>query len=102
MARQEFPENTQLRFNGEFTIDGVLTDPSTIRAAFRHEDGTEYAFIFLTDSEVGKKATGQYFADWIPPLSGVWWYGFKGEGEVTAAWEEQFFIREAKVNFTPS
>lgn len=97
--RQEFTENNELRFRGSFTIDDVLTDPTIIVAAFRHESGVEVAFTYLADSEVGRLGTGEYFADWIPTLTGSWWYGFKGTGVVRSGHELPFFIRPAKVNY---
>lgn len=97
--REEFPFGNELRFKGSFTVGDVPTDPSTVIGAFRHESGAEFAFTYLTDSEVGRSAVGEFHTDWIPTLTGAWWFGIKGTGFDNAVWEIDFFIRASKVNF---
>ena len=60
----------------------VLTDPGTLRfTAYRASGASSVSYLYGTDAELVKDATGKYHADYIIPDSAGKWYGiFKSTG----------------------
>ena len=60
----------------------VLTDPSTLRfTAYRAGGASSVSYLYGTDAQLEKDATGKYHVDYIIPDSPGRWYGvFKSTG----------------------
>lgn len=69
--------------------DGDLADPSTVTLVVREPGGTRTTYVFGTDVEVVKDATGVYHFSHVPDAVGRWGYRWVGTGAVAYA-EEQF------------
>lgn len=71
-------------------VDGNIADPSEVRIRWRVGSGPSTVWIYGTDSEVVKIATGSYRADIEIKQVGRYYFRWEGEGGVTAA-EESYF-----------
>jgi hypothetical protein len=75
-----------------FQVGGADTDPTTITVLHRNPSGTLTTWVYGTDAEVVKNATGQYHADIDIDEAGRWWYRWVGTGTAQAAEESSFLI----------
>ena len=72
---------------------GSAADPTTVRGRFRDPAGSVTTYVFGTDGELVKDATGNYHFDVGPTASGEWRYRGEGAGAVQAAAEGRFIVR---------
>ena len=115
----------EVRSDVDFTVAGVLTDPTTITFMFLDPSGTTTTWVFGVDPEVVQDGVGEYHADWTTSGStpntqvvvdpevvqdgvgeyhadwtldeeGGWYYRWEGTGTVIAAAERYFEVRESK------
>jgi hypothetical protein len=70
-------------------------DPSTVRGRFRDPSGNVTTYLFGTDSQLVKDATGAYHFDVTIDEAGDWRYRGEGEGAIVAAAEGRFHARES-------
>ena len=73
--------------------NGADADTTTVRGRFREPSGTVTTYVFGTDSELVKDATGNYHFELSPTASGEWRYRGEGTGTVQAAAEGRFVVR---------
>lgn len=86
-----------VRCTGTFTdADGNAQDPSGV--IFRVEDpsGNEMTYIYGTDAEVIKTATGIYYVDVTIDEAGYWHYRFEGTGTGASGGESYFTVRSSQ------
>ena len=76
-----------------FTVDGVLTDPTTITFRVENPDLTIDTYVFGVDGEVSHPSVGVYVLD-LPAQTqiGVFHYSVTGTGAVEASSEGEFTI----------
>ncbi len=90
-----YPETT-LRLTVTFAdSDGAAVDPSMVTFSTCSPCGTQVSYVYGTDSEVGKSAVGNYYADIVPDESGRWFFRWKTTGTGTALVDEGNFIVQA-------
>lgn len=92
-----WPETT-LRLEVVFTDeDGNAVDPDTVTFSTYTPNGTLTSYVYGTDAEVGKSATGSYYADIVPDESGRWHFRWVTTGTGTAlATEGNFVVQKSK------
>lgn len=77
---------------------GTATDPDTVTVTVREPDGTLEVYVYGTDPEVVKDATGRYSFDQECTVAGTWFYSFVGTGAVATAEEGTFSVRPTSVD----
>jgi hypothetical protein len=78
---------TVATFTADFTLDDVLSDPGTVTFRLRRDGYGETTYVFGTDVEVVKDATGQYHADVSLDRIGTWLWRWEGTDPVVAVME---------------
>jgi hypothetical protein len=87
-----------VRVTGTFTdSDGVATDPTAVLFKYKPPTGATVTYIYLTDAELNKSATGIYYVDVSATESGVWWYEYSSTGTGQAVEEAYFEVRPSNV-----
>jgi hypothetical protein len=89
--------NTSARFTIAFRDDdGDLVDPTTVTFRTCDPCGNKVDYVYLTDSEITKLATGRYAADIEPDTSGRYRAGWVTTGAGTVfATEFDFLVQES-------
>jgi hypothetical protein len=67
---------------------GTAVDPDTVTFKTCSPSGQKASYVYLTDSNVGKSATGSYYADFTPDKTGRWFYQWSTTGDGTTVVEE--------------
>lgn len=75
-----------------FKVDDVLTDPTAVTLTVRAPDGTQTAYVYLTDAEVVKDSTGTYHADIVVDAAGIWAWEWEGTGAAAGVDEGTFTV----------
>lgn len=87
-----------VRCSGVFTNQaGSAVDPSTVTFRVRKPDDTVTAYVYGTDEEVVKDATGNYHVDVSATTSGRWFYRWEGGGTGQSAGEKTFRVQASRV-----
>ncbi len=90
-----YPE-TSLRLTVTFADDnGDAVDPATVTFSTYSPSGSLTNYVYGTDSEVGKSAVGNYYADIAPDESGRWHFRWKTTGAGTSLVDQGNFIVQA-------
>jgi hypothetical protein len=95
---------SQFRLAANFQdTNGADTDPATVRFRLMSPDWEETSYTYGTDAALVKAATGAYYIDITPDLSGRWWFRWETTGPVSAhegeflvqasAFEDQRYVR---------
>ncbi len=92
---ERYVEGSQVTVTGTFTVDGVVTDPTTVNVLHRSPNGVTTT-IAGTAAAVTNPSTGVYKTDIFANVNGTWTYQFNGAGTVVAL-AENFFIVDPKV-----
>ena len=74
-------------------LAGVVADPTGVSFYIRNPDGTATSYVYGTDAELVKSATGIYYVDFAVTLSGRHVYRFVGTGAVATAENGEFYAR---------
>lgn len=83
------------RLQAQFADENnAATDPTTVTLKVRAPGGTVTTYVYETDEEVVKVSTGRFRAEIPVTAEGTWHYRWEGTGDVTAAGEKQFNVRE--------
>ncbi len=90
-----YVEGSQVTVTGTFTVDGTLTDPTTLNVLYRSPNGVTTT-IAGTAAAVTNPSTGVYKTDIAANVPGAWTYQFNSAGTVVAL-TENFFIIDPKV-----
>lgn len=86
----------EVRSDVDFTVAGVLTDPTTITFMFLDPSGTTTTWVFGVDPEVVQDGVGEYHADWTLDEEGGWYYRWEGTGTLDASAERYLEVRDSK------
>lgn len=78
-------------------ISGTDTDPTTVTFKLRDPNGTVTTYLYGTDAELVKSATGIYYVDYTILYDGQHFYRFEGTGTVISAEEGDFMVRPTKI-----
>jgi hypothetical protein len=91
----EYPYNSVVRADVAFTAvsGGTAVDPGTVTAKVRDPSRNVSSFVYNTDDEVVKSATGNYYIDIELDEAGLWKVRWDGEGANQAAGETEFFCK---------
>ena len=90
-----YEKGQRVRCTCTFTVNNVNTDPTTITAKVKDPSGNEISYVYGTDEELGKSATGIYYLDVTTDENGQWHFRFEGTGTCTAVEEAAFRVRSA-------
>jgi hypothetical protein len=92
---------TEVTIFETFTVDDVVTDPTTVTFTVEQPDDTLDVFVFGTDAEVTNPSTGYYELAYLPPSAGTYNYRVVGTGAVAAATEGSFEVLRSAI-LTPA
>ncbi len=88
------PVRIGAHFEDENDVD---VDPSTVTFTLRSPCGVETSYVYLTDDEVTKTSTGDYFAEVIPTEGGRWRYAWSSTGSnKTVRFEDSFVVQASE------
>lgn len=96
MTTTSYPIGDGFRLQGTFTVDDVLTDPSTIVFQLKDPDDIITTFTYGTDAEVVRDSLGVYHMDVTVTKPLTWYYRIVGTGAVIAAVEGAFAGAQSK------
>jgi hypothetical protein len=92
----------EVKVRAQFTKDGVATDPTAVTFQVKAPGGdTVEEYVYLTDVEVIKAGTGDYYLLFTPDDSGSWWYRAVGTGAVATAKEQWFEVLPTEFPVAP-
>ena len=86
---------TLVRLQATFTVSGTVTDPTAVTFKLRDPIGTVTTYVYGTDAQLVKSATGVYYVDYTTAAEGLHAWRMTGTGTVVAAEEQQFRVRES-------
>ena len=93
-----FSSGDTVRFTSTFAVGGTNSDPSTsITFRIKNPNGVGASYVYNTDSEVVRSATGVYYVDLILNLPGEHHYRWEGAGN-TAPGASEGVIRINRSN----
>lgn len=78
------------RLKATFTVDDVVTDPTTVTFKLKDPDGLITTYVYGVNAEVVKVSTGIYYIDVTVSKALTWFYRIVGTGAVIAATEGTF------------
>lgn len=82
------------RFNGDFRLGSVLTDPSVVKFIFhRPGDAAPTVWTYGVDAAVVRSATGKYHVDLSLNVAGSWTWRWESTGTVEAAMQGKISVR---------
>lgn len=86
----------QVRVTCTFTdLNGSAADPTGITFKWKTPEGTASSYVYGTDAELVKSATGIYYVDLPLNVEGVWHYRFEGTGSLVAADEGHLTVKNS-------
>lgn len=87
----------EVRCEVEFTdVDDAPTDPDSVFCKVKNPLGVITSFQYVTDPELVKVTTGNYYLDVDVDEVGMWYYRFYSTGNGKAAGEKRFKARETQ------
>jgi hypothetical protein len=95
MALQKISPNTTVRIyaNISETDNGNLSDPSALQITITEPDGTILTYVYGTDAEITKLATGTYYAEYTVTQLGVYKYVWQTSGTFTTSFSGNLLSR---------
>jgi hypothetical protein len=97
MAFNLYDYGAEVRCTGTFKQGGTNADPAVIK--FDYIDpatGSVVTYVYVTDAELVRSATGVYYVDLAAATAGDWWYRFYSTGTGKAAREKMFQVRTSQ------
>lgn len=88
----QYPIGTGITLSAPFSVNGVLTDPTTVTFYVRDPLDDLATYIFGVDPEVDNPAVGVYELAIIPTIPGHYNWRAEGTGAVVAACEGDFDV----------
>jgi len=82
----------KVRCSVDFTVDDVLTDPTTVTCKVKDPSANISTYVYGTDEELVKDAVGQYHLDVVSDAQREWVFRFEGTGTCTAVEELSFIV----------
>jgi hypothetical protein len=83
----------KVRCTVNFTVSGVLTDPTTVTCKVMDPSGNVLTYAYPAAPELVKESTGIYHIDVIADEKKQWNFRFEGTGTCTAVEESTFGVR---------
>ena len=83
----------KVRCTVTFTVDGVLTNPTTVTAKIKDPSGNVTTYVYGTDAALVRDSTGVYHVDVVTDKKRQWHFRFEGTGTCTAVEESAFGVR---------
>lgn len=97
-----YKQGQLVRVTGVFeTSAGVATDPTTVKVTVVRPDGQRQTYTYVTDAQVIKASTGNYYIDLTASVPGTWVYWWHSEGTGVAADEKTFVVDAAAAADAP-
>lgn len=87
---------SMIRLTSTFKVSGTNTDPTAITFKVRAPSGTVTTYVYGTDAQLVKSATGVYYVDYTPAAEGVYAWRMAGTGTCVAAEEQQFTVKDSR------
>lgn len=87
---------SQVRLSATFEVNGVATDPTTVTFKVRAPSGTVTTYVYGTDVQLVKSATGVYYVDYTTAAEGLHAWRMAGTGTAVGAEEQQFVVRDSR------
>lgn len=78
-----------------FTLNGSPVDPTTVAVTVRRSDGIMVRYVYGTDVELVKDATGDYRLNYTPAVAGPHWHYWVSTGTGATAGELMFIVKPA-------
>lgn len=80
---------TPIRLTNAYTDDaGDYVDPATVTIKTMDPFGREASYVYGTNAEMGRTASGRYYADITPDRGGLWHYRWIATGTGTTITNE--------------
>jgi hypothetical protein len=92
-----YAKDNLVRISTVFTLAGVSTDPSTVRAMYKDPNNVVTTLTYGTDAALVKDSIGTYHVDIPVTTAGNWWYRFEGTGACVAANEGEFVVSLSQI-----
>lgn len=84
--------NTTVRMQVTFTLNSVLTDPTTVIGTVIDPTGVSTSYTVAGDTEMTNPSTGVYRIELIVGIEGIWEYRIVGTGVVNESAEGRFEV----------
>ena len=92
----QYQKGDLVRCTASFTTSaGVATNPTAVRFQVRTPAGDTTEYVYGTDAEVVRPATGSYYVDVNASEAGTWRYRFYSTGTGQAADESAFRVKDS-------
>lgn len=85
-----------VRLTATFAVSGANTDPTTVTFKVRAPSGTITTYLYGTDSQLVKSATGVYYVDYTTAAEGIHAWRMAGTGTCVAAEEQRFTVEDSR------
>ena len=85
---------TLVRVSVTFKVSGTATDPTTVTVKVKKPNGAKLSYVYGTDPEVVKDATGEYHADVLTTVTGHYHYRWEGTGTAHVAGGKVFYAQD--------
>lgn len=92
-----YAKDNQIRISIEFLVNGVDTDPSTIKCFYKDPNNVVTTLVYGVDGALVKDGVGKYHVDIYASLVGFWYYRFEGSGSLISANESTFYISQSQI-----
>jgi hypothetical protein len=92
-----YAKDNLVRISTVFTLAGVATDPSIVKAFYKDPNNTVTTLTYGTDTALVKDSVGNYHVDISVAVAGNWWYRFEGTGDCVAANEGEFVVSLSQI-----
>lgn len=76
--------------------DAAVIDPDVVKMSFITPAGVVTTYVYNTDDEIVRDATGEYHADVSLTEKGTWYYRWFSTGDGQAANEERLEVEPAR------
>lgn len=86
-----------IRLFASFSLDGALTDPTTVTVKYKTPTGTSTTLVYPTDFAVVKDGVGNYHLDLNLNAGGTWYFRWEATGTIIGAAQETFTVAAASV-----
>jgi hypothetical protein len=92
MSANSYALGKVVRVQGTFAQNSIAVDPTTVSVVLRRPDGIKRTYVYGTDAEVIRQATGIYYLEYPTVLAGQHWYRWSSTGNGTSAGEKAFVV----------
>lgn len=93
MTVNTYKKGQKVRCKAVFTVDEVLTDPTTVTFLVKAPGIEAVTYVYGIDGEVVRDGVGAYHVDVVGNSQHLWRYRFEGAGACEAVEESAFRIR---------